>query len=76
VVTLIYEATVVGGEALPGVETTEVRGFGRDEIPWAELAFSTVESALRDWLASLPGGGPRFEPELYVEGDPPATPAD
>jgi len=73
VVTLIYEATVVGGEALPGVETLEVRGFARDEIPWEELAFSTVESALRDWLASLPGGGPRLEPELYVEGDPPGA---
>jgi ADP-ribose pyrophosphatase YjhB (NUDIX family) len=70
VVTLIYEAQVVGGEALPGVETSEVRAFGPDEIPWDELAFSTVESALRDWVASLPGRGVRFEPELYVTGDP------
>jgi ADP-ribose pyrophosphatase YjhB (NUDIX family) len=70
VVTLIYEATVVGGRPLPGVETIEVRDFGPDEIPWAELAFTTAESALRDWVASLPGRGPRFEPELYVTGDP------
>jgi ADP-ribose pyrophosphatase YjhB (NUDIX family) len=70
VVTLVYEATVVGGEAEPGAETSEVRAFGPDEIPWDELAFTTVESALRDWIASLPGRGPRFEPELYVEGDP------
>jgi ADP-ribose pyrophosphatase YjhB (NUDIX family) len=70
VVTLVYEATVVGGEALPGAETTEVADFGPDDIPWSELAFTTVESALRDWVASLPGRGPRFEPELYVEGDP------
>ena len=70
VVTLIYEATVVGGRALPGVETSEVRDFGPDEIPWDELAFTTGESALRDWVASLPGRGPRFEPELYVMGDP------
>ena len=35
------------------------------------LAFSTVESALKDWVASLPGRGVRFEPELYVTGDPP-----
>ena len=70
VVTLVYEATVVGGESLPGAETTEVRGFGPDDIPWGELAFTTTESALRDWVASLPGRGPRFEPELYVEGDP------
>jgi ADP-ribose pyrophosphatase YjhB (NUDIX family) len=69
VVTLVYEATVVGGEPLPGAETTEVAGFGPDEIPWSELAFTTVDSALRDWVASLPGRGPRFEPELYVEGD-------
>ncbi|HKO34658.1 MAG TPA: NUDIX hydrolase [Candidatus Limnocylindria bacterium] len=70
VVTLIYEATVVGGRPLPGVETIEVRDFGPDEIPWQELAFTTAESALRDWVASLPGRGPRFEPELYVTGDP------
>jgi ADP-ribose pyrophosphatase YjhB (NUDIX family) len=70
IVTLVYEATVVGGEPRPAAETSEVRGFGPDDIPWDELAFSTTESALRDWVASLPGRGPRFQPELYVEGDP------
>ena len=69
-VTIIYEAAVVGGEALPGVESLEVRDFGPDQIPWSELAFTTAESARRDWIASLPGGGPRFEPELYVRADP------
>jgi ADP-ribose pyrophosphatase YjhB (NUDIX family) len=74
VVTVIYEASVVGGAPEPAAETSEVREFGPDEIPWEELAFSTVESALRDWVASLPGRGPRFEPELYVldaEDEPP-----
>ena len=66
VITIVYEASVVGGEPEPAAETSEVRDFGPDEIPWDELAFSTVESALRDWVASLPGRGPRFEPELYV----------
>lgn len=69
IVTLIYEATVVGGEPLPGAETSEVRAFAPDEIPWDELAFTTTESALRDWVASLPGHGPHHEPELYVTGD-------
>ncbi|MGZ8513395.1 MAG: NUDIX hydrolase [Candidatus Limnocylindria bacterium] len=69
VVTIVYQAIVVGGALAPGAETIEVRAFGPDDIPWNDLAFSTVESALRDWVASLPGGGPRFEPELYVEGD-------
>jgi ADP-ribose pyrophosphatase YjhB (NUDIX family) len=70
IVTVVYEASVVGGTPEPAAETSEVRAFTPDEIPWDELAFSTVESALRDWVASLPGRGPRFEPELYVEGDP------
>ena len=66
VVTIVYEASVVGGRPLPAAETSEVRGFGPDEIPWDELAFTTVESALRDWVSGLPGRGPRFAPELYV----------
>lgn len=75
VVTLIYEATVVGGEPLPGAETSEVRAFGPDEIPWDELAFSTTRSALADWVASLPGRGPRHEPELLVVAeDEPGSP--
>jgi ADP-ribose pyrophosphatase YjhB (NUDIX family) len=74
VVTLIYEAQVVGGEPLPGVETTEVRGFTPDNIPWDELAFSTTESCLRDWVRAQPGHGPQHEPELYVIGDPEQEP--
>lgn len=70
IITIAYEAVVVGGRPEPAAETSEVRAFGPDEIPWDEIAFSTAESALRDWVASLPGRGPRFEPELYVEGDP------
>lgn len=69
VVTLIYEATVVGGEVAPGAETSEVRAFAPDELPWPELAFSTTESALRDWLGSLPGRQRLHEPQLYVTGD-------
>lgn len=69
VVTLVYEAQVVGGEMLPGAETSEVRDFGPDEIPWNELAFTTAESALRDWVRSLPGGTPRPDPELIVRAD-------
>ncbi|MCV0403343.1 MAG: NUDIX hydrolase [Chloroflexi bacterium] len=70
IVAIVFEASVVGGRPEPSAETSEVRAFGPDEIPWDELAFSTVESALRDWVAALPGRGPRHEPQLYVEGDP------
>ena len=74
IVTVIFEAPVVGGESLPGVETSEVRGFAPDEIPWDELAFSTTESALRDWVAAQPGHEPRYEPELYVRATDDLTP--
>lgn len=67
IVTLIYEASVIGGEALPGAETLEVRDFGPDQIPWEELAFTTTESALKDWVRSRPGHEPRYEPELVIE---------
>lgn len=70
ILTIAFEANVVGGRPEPAAETSEVRSFGPDDIPWDEIAFTTAESALRDWVASLPGRGPRFEPELYVEGDP------
>jgi ADP-ribose pyrophosphatase YjhB (NUDIX family) len=70
IVTVFFEADVVGGRPEPAAETSEVRDFGPEEIPWDELAFTTVESALRDWVASQPGRGRRHEPELYVEGDP------
>ena len=66
VVTIVYEASVVGGRPEPAAETSEVRDFAPGEIPWGELAFSTVASALRDWASTQPGAGPRFEPELYV----------
>ncbi len=70
IVTIAFEATVVGGRPQPAAANTEVSALGPDENPRVEIAISTAESALRDWVASLPGRGRRFEPELYVEGDP------
>ena len=34
----------------PGEERVEVRLFGPDEIPWNEIAFPSVYSALNEWL--------------------------
>ena len=66
IVTIVFEASVVGGRPEPAAETSEVRAFAPDEIPWDELAFTTVESALREWVASLAGHEHRSAPELYV----------
>lgn len=50
VVTLAFEARIVGGTAVPTPEATEVRAFAPEEIPWSGIAFSTTTWALRDWL--------------------------
>lgn len=50
VVTIVFEARIVGGEAVPTAEALEVRAFRPDAIPWDGLAFKTTTWALRDWI--------------------------
>jgi ADP-ribose pyrophosphatase YjhB (NUDIX family) len=50
VVTLVFEAEVVGGEAHPCAETLEVVAFRPDAIPWTEIAFKSSYWGIRDWL--------------------------
>jgi ADP-ribose pyrophosphatase YjhB (NUDIX family) len=51
VVTIAFEARIVGGTATPTREATEIVAYDPAEIPWPEIAFSTTLWALRDWLA-------------------------
>ncbi len=51
VVTIVFEAQVVGGTAAPTPEALEIASFTPDAIPWPTLAFATTTWALRDWLA-------------------------
>ena len=51
VVTLVFEARVVGGAPRLSPETLEVRMFRPTEIPWEGVAFKTSWWGLRDWLA-------------------------
>jgi ADP-ribose pyrophosphatase YjhB (NUDIX family) len=50
VVTIVFEARIVGGEAAPTPEATEIVAFAPDAIPWPRIAFRTSTWALRDWL--------------------------
>ena len=50
VVTLAFEARIVGGIAAPTAEALEIRTFAPEDIPWSGLAFRTTMWALRDWL--------------------------
>jgi len=51
VVTIAFEARIVGGTAAPTPEATEVAAFAPEAIPWSGIAFTTTLWALRDWLA-------------------------
>ncbi len=57
VVTIAFEARIVGGTAGPTAEATEVVAFAPEDIPWPGIAFKTTMWALHDWLA-------RRHPEL------------
>jgi ADP-ribose pyrophosphatase YjhB (NUDIX family) len=50
VVTLAFDARIVGGTAAPTAEALEIRTFAPEDIPWSGLAFRTTMWALRDWL--------------------------
>jgi ADP-ribose pyrophosphatase YjhB (NUDIX family) len=50
VVTIAFEARIVGGTAAPTPEAIEVVAFAPEDIPWAGIAFKTTMWALRDWL--------------------------
>ena len=59
VVTIAFEARIVGGAATPTPEATEVVEFAPEEVPWSEIAFKTTTIALRDWFE-------RRHPEIEV----------
>ena len=50
VVTIAFEARIVGGTAAPTTEATEIVAYAPADIPWPEIAFTTTHWALRDWL--------------------------
>ena len=50
VVTIAFEARIVGGTAAPTPEALEVAAFAPEDIPWPGIAFKTTTWALRDWM--------------------------
>jgi ADP-ribose pyrophosphatase YjhB (NUDIX family) len=51
-VQMIYRAKLIDGKFESGAESLDTRLCTWDEIPWDEIAFPTVRTALDDWRAS------------------------
>lgn len=60
VVVAVYAARIVEGAPVAADETLEVGLFGRDEVPWDDLAFASTRDAVRDYVGRFwpPAGGP------------------
>jgi len=52
---VLYRAEPVSGGLVAADDVTEVRWFGRAEIPWDELAFESTAQFLREWVAGEAG---------------------
>ena len=50
VVTIAFEARIVGGTPAPTPEATEIQAYAPEAIPWRDIAFRTTTWALRDWI--------------------------
>jgi len=50
---MFYRARLLDLDFAPGTESLEVRMFTENEIPWADLAFSTVSRTLQLFFADL-----------------------
>ena len=53
-IVIVYGATAIGGELCADDECLEAGLFGRDEIPWEQLAFHSTRQALREFLDGRP----------------------
>lgn len=76
---LFYRAHLVGEACAAGPESLEVAWFDPEELPFGELAFPVIHTAMELWLADRrerrsrvhlgallwDGRGPRFEPASY-----------
>jgi ADP-ribose pyrophosphatase YjhB (NUDIX family) len=55
-VSLIFRARLIDPDLRPGRETLEVRLFRESEIPWNEIAFSSIKKSLQLYFKDQPVG--------------------
>ena len=72
-VQVLFRASLATPGFAAGPESLEVRLFGWEEIPWADLAFPSVHWVLKAWREAGPGplGAPRTNPPDDMRGTRP-----
>jgi mutator protein MutT len=55
IVVIVHAAEMVGGKLQAADECLEVRTFSPKEIPWEDLAFSSIRDALEDYVRCYMG---------------------
>lgn len=58
IVVIVFAAEMTGGELQAADECLEVRCYDPQEIPWGELAFSSIRDGLRDYVQRYLGYTP------------------
>ncbi len=66
-VQLIYRATLAEPGFSPGIESLEVALFAWDDIPWGEIAFTSVRWALNEYRSRI--GQTAFPPGINPPDD-------
>jgi mutator protein MutT len=64
IIVIVFSAEWQGGELHAADECLEVRSFSPAEIPWDELAFSSIRDALRDYVRRYTNVVPPDEDEF------------
>ena len=52
-VVIVYVAEYISGELIVGDESMDMKLFGREEIPWEDLAFRSTRDALKDYCEQI-----------------------
>lgn len=64
IVVIVYAGRWIGGDLSAADECLEVHPFAPDDIPWHELAFSSIRDALKDYLRRYTNVTPPREEEF------------
>tara|TARA_B100000530_G_C15686291_1_gene380234 strand:- start:404 stop:601 length:198 start_codon:yes stop_codon:yes gene_type:complete len=53
---MMYHGKLEDGKYEAGIESTEVKLFSKDEIPWKEIAFTVIEKTIKLYYKDVEKG--------------------